>query len=56
MKKIIGLRPKCYAYLQDDGKINKRAKWVSQRSQKDQERSQRKILDSITIKILWWTI
>ena len=26
MKKFIGLRPKCYAYLQDDGKINKRAK------------------------------
>ena len=26
MKKFIGLRSKCYGYLQDDGKINKRAK------------------------------
>ena len=26
MKEFIGLRPKCYGYLQDDGKINKRAK------------------------------
>ena len=28
MKQIIGLPPKRYAYLQDDGNINKRAKGV----------------------------
>ena len=24
MKEFIGLRPKCYSYLTDDGKINKK--------------------------------
>ena len=28
MKKFIGLRPKCYIYLQDNGKTGKRAKGV----------------------------
>ena len=26
MKEFIGLRPKCYSYLTDYGKINKKAK------------------------------
>ena len=26
MKEFIGLRPKCYSYLTDDGKIDKKAK------------------------------
>ena len=26
MKEFIGLRPNCYSYLTDDGKINKKAK------------------------------
>ena len=43
MKEFIGIRPKFYAYLQDNGKIGKRAKSVK-------NVSQRKILDSMTIK------
>ena len=26
MKEFIGLRPKCYSYLMDDGKVDKKAK------------------------------
>ena len=26
MKEFIGLKPKCYAYLMDDGKVDKKAK------------------------------
>ena len=26
MKEFIGLKPKCYAYLMDDGKVHKKAK------------------------------
>ena len=30
MKEFIGLRPKCYSYLTDDGKIDKKAKGTKQ--------------------------
>ena len=28
MKEFVGLRPKCYSYLMDDGKVDKRAKGI----------------------------
>ena len=45
MKEFIGIRPKSYVYLQDNGKFGKRAKSVKRCATKN-------ILNSMTIKIV----